>query len=448
MNSNYQSTFPLQQELFETSQYLKSDRWGFFSIVTKDGNGKTRQKPYSLNQLPAVLSLYSKQRDVDAWISQATFDRPSRRSVNMLSIGVLFIDLDYYKDPRLPNDPDKMAHLVLEHCRLNNIPEPSVIINSGRGLQIKWFHSILPSRALPRWHAVEDALIASFNNLAVDNSVRDVSRVLRIVNSVNQKNNAKVEILHINWDEFGGLEPKLHDFNEIADQVLPLTRDELNQLRTKRLTVIQGSKKETSNLVRFSRTQLAWDRMKDIELLAKLRYQDKIPEGHRNQFLWLIINFSSLALWGRVDNFWNEAYQSTQRLCDYMSQSEIRSNLSTVYAKTKQMARGEWVTYNGKKYPPLYTPKNDTLINMLKITKDEERQLKTIISKDVKNERKAEKNKADRRKAGSISRAEYEAKASMLSRNVKELKGKGYKQKYIAEELGITAARVCQILKN
>jgi len=62
-----------------------------------------------------------------------------------------------------------------------------------------------------------------------------------------------------------------------------------------------------------------------------------------------------------------------------------------------------------KKYPPLYTPKNDTLINLFRISDEEQRRLRTIISTDLAKERHRKRDEARRRAAGAIDRATYEA---------------------------------------
>ncbi len=55
--------------------------------------------------------------------------------------------------------------------------------------------------------------------------------------------------------------------------------------------------------------------------------------------------------------------------------------LMTLYAKAKQYEAGEKVEFGGKQFAPLYTPRNDTLINLFQITEDEQRALRTLISK-------------------------------------------------------------------
>ena len=71
------------------------------------------------------------------------------------------------------------------------------------------------------------------------------------------------------------------------------------------------------------------------------------------------------------------------------------------------MARGEWVTYNGRKVPPVYTPKHSTIIDMLGITDDEMQTLDVIISEDIKKDRHRQAEAQRRREAGAIDRETY-----------------------------------------
>lgn len=78
----------------------------------------------------------------------------------------------------------------------------------------------------------------------------------------------------------------------------------------------------------------------------------------------------------------------------------------TLYAKAKAYEAGERVTFSGKEFAPLYTPRNNTLINLFQITTDEQRQLRTIIETDIAVERRRERDKkrvtAFRRAAGVV----------------------------------------------
>ena len=65
-------------------------------------------------------------------------------------------------------------------------------------MYIKWvFNSFLPSTALPRWKLVQQRLVSVFfKQLCADPKASDAARVLRVVGSINSKNNEAVRIIY------------------------------------------------------------------------------------------------------------------------------------------------------------------------------------------------------------------------------------------------------------
>ncbi|MCK2128200.1 hypothetical protein MX652_16095, partial [Thauera aromatica] len=98
---------PAQAQLFsleEAGCYHDTARQGFFSLLmATGGGGGKKQDSYRLSQMPVVLSMLDHSRDT--WLSQAEFIKPNRRVVNLARIGLLFADLDTYREP--------WAHLTL-----------------------------------------------------------------------------------------------------------------------------------------------------------------------------------------------------------------------------------------------------------------------------------------------------------------------------------------------
>ncbi len=207
----------------ETGNYLDAQKWGWFTTLHRErGKSKAHQKAYPLRDLPQVLTLVGQdRRDVDWWISQAVFTKPNRRKVNLAHVGVAFVDLDYYRFPGLACLPEsEILDRVGLHCEQTGIPLPSLIIDSGKGLQIKWFHEPLPRQALPRWDALQKGLVKSFEPLGADANARDISRVLRIVRTTNQKTGRQARVIWVNTD-YDILDPKQYTFNGLVEQVLP-----------------------------------------------------------------------------------------------------------------------------------------------------------------------------------------------------------------------------------
>lgn len=100
----------------EAGCYHDTARQGFFSLLmaTCEGSGK-KQDSYRLSQMPVVLSMLDHSRDT--WLSQAEFIKPNRRVVNLARIGLLFADLDTYREPWAQGrSPEQLAAAVMFRC--------------------------------------------------------------------------------------------------------------------------------------------------------------------------------------------------------------------------------------------------------------------------------------------------------------------------------------------
>ena len=97
---------------------------------------------------------------------------------------------------------------------------------------------------------------------------------------------------------------------------------------------------------------------------------------------------------GKLSDIWYEAEALASQI-DPNRSFYRKSDLSTLYRKAQETKNGLAVTFNGKNYPPMYTPRNQTLIDIFKITPDEETKMRTIISKSEKYRRLVAKRRAD-----------------------------------------------------
>lgn len=376
--------------------------------TSEEGFPIRRQRSHHLRDLEAGLVGVAPDRD--AWLSQAEFWRPNRRAVNLARIRVAFVDLDYHKiDFYARESPSTMLSRVLERCDDASIPVPSLVIDSGQGLQLKWvFAEPLPAEALPRWRAMERYLIDVFSDLGGDPACSDPSRVLRIVGTRNSRANRSVSVV---WSS--GSEPT---FDELCDSVLPISREECREAKQRRkkrenrsqLDLLDGGAGTTTGFRYSSGRALAKKRLDDLRRLVELR--GGVKPGERMIHLFWRLNF--MALWGAVnaDSFMENAEELAQELDP--SWNRNTKELKTLADKAAAYGRGETVTYAGAEYPPLYTPRNETLIRIFGISEDEQRQLRTLINKTVAAERHRDRERQRRRKSGAVDRATYERESA------------------------------------
>lgn len=437
--------------LGEAELYHEPQGRGFFSVLWNDeAEQRKRQQSYRVSDMPKVIQLLP--RDRDTWVSQAEFFLPNRRLVNLTSLALQFVDVDYYHSRYADRSRDVVIFSVLNMLDDKGVPLPSLMLDSGRGLQLKWLlDTAIPRQALPRWNAIQKYLVASLEDFGADARAKDASRVLRLVDTVNTRANKFVNVCWVN--ECDG-ELVHYGFDELAESVLPFTRDELAAAKTERLErkaqqsqlrVINGG---LHGLQRLGAKQLAWDRLEDLRTLSRLRgWTGGHPAGERDLFIFYATNFAAL---GGVEpaQLYRESVALAKEFAPTWSHREAQAAVSTVVRKAHEAASGMTVEFNGRKYPPLYTPRNSTLLSQFRVTPDEERQLKTIISKDEKRRRDRERKTEKRREAGSVERKAYLGQAAERRSQARTLARDGLTQAEIAESLGVSRQAVGWYLKD
>lgn len=404
-----------QLELFDASEeaacYHSIERQGYFSLLVANGaNSRKRQESYRLGLMPQVLSRLD--RTHDTWLSQAEFFVPNRRVVNLSRIGLLFADLDTYRTPLAALSPEQQVNALQLCCNDEGIPPPSLVVFSGRGLQAKWLlDGTIPRQALPRWDACQRILVERLANLGSDMAAKDASRVLRLVETVNSKSGEMCRVIHVNSGTDG--EPIRYGFEYMTECLLPVSRWEIERQKKARKTRQEQRSQPQLRLVpggwtggirALNTRRLAWDRLEDLRALRLLR--GGAHEGERMKFLLWELNF--LMLSGAVHS--TRMYPEAAALAKEIDPAwgYHSEELMTLYAKAKAWNAGEAVEFNGKKYPALYTPRNDTLISLFRITDAEQEHLRTIISRSMALERDRARHEARRRAAGAVERSAYE----------------------------------------
>jgi len=84
--------------------------------------------------------------------------------------------------------PALWADLDINILQLNKLPEPTIIINSGKGKHLYWMLE-KPVRLEPEWKIalIEAILEGIAETISADKNAKDISRVLRLPGSVNYK---------------------------------------------------------------------------------------------------------------------------------------------------------------------------------------------------------------------------------------------------------------------
>ena len=202
-------------------RYLHDAGKGLVTVAQKTPDWQ--QHSYKMQELGEVMPAYGGADDV--YISQNRF-WGSRAISRLAQLSAMFADLDYYKIPDLIGmHPLGVTELAFEELQRSGLPPPSLVVATGRGLALTWRHDPVPGAVLPKWKLCQDFIFEALKNLGADSSAKDATRVFRLVGSRNSKSGTVVEAI---WED---PEDVIWDFGDLADEILPLSRKELEERR-------------------------------------------------------------------------------------------------------------------------------------------------------------------------------------------------------------------------
>lgn len=435
---------PVQLSLFssETEPACYLSGRGYAAVLVKK-NGVVKQDFFHLDQLDQICQLIGPETDL--WISQAVFTKLCRRAVHISHLDLNFVDLDFYKDLdenawAQGKDEKELAEAIRFFCLENGIPVPSIIVHSGQGLQLKWLYDApIPRRALPRWQALENYIVERFKERGSDSQVKDPSRVLRVVDSINTKVNKVVKVIRAEMNEDGTL--RRYNFEYLCESFLPLTREEIRERREEKYPTEapKTTKKKVSGTAKdFTYKTLYWGIVEDLRALLRIR--GGIEVGMREIFTMVMLNYLLLS---RVIPPRDLFYEAAELAKEVDPRWNCRSeSFRTLYKKACQYNKGETVLFGGREFPPLYTFKVSSLIQLLKISDIEQREMKVLVSEQEKKRRLVEK----RREKGVIPRDEYRAISFVRRDRALDLRQKGLSIRQIAQQMNVSKSAVQRYL--
>jgi hypothetical protein len=347
-----------------------------------------QQHSYPAEKLYEILPAYGALSDV--YISQNRF-YGSRKADRLAELSALFTNLDYYNISDLSGmHPLGVLELALENLEQASIPRPSIAIATGRGLALVWRHEPVPGYVLPKWNRCQKEIYEALEDLGADPSALDAARVLRLVGTYNSKSGALVGSIFEDLDY-------VWPFGDLADEILPLTRAQLEEQRrarcATRVNPRTAPEREDNPSEGLSSLTLHQERLDDLQLLIQLRELDRLPPGQRD--LWMFCAAVSLSYLLEPQAFEKKMFELGRDYAGW-SEAETRSRMHTVLTKRQAAADGETAEWLGQQRDPRYRLTNQRIIAMLKITPEEEVHLKAIISKETKRQRDRERKERER----------------------------------------------------
>ena len=377
---------------------LHSSNDGFITIAKNQDTWK-QQYFNDINKINIKLNTK------DTYVSQNSFIKESRQLINLNRLHSIYIDIDCYR-----KNLTKEAVIFFLEEMYGEIPRPNYLIDSGRGV----YYIILideNKKKLPEWQTIEKFLFSKMEWLGADAKCLDATRVLRVVDSVNSRNNQRVTILdHYDYN---------YSINEILENYIPEIPRAKKAKKKKK-----GRPKKIVSL--YNLYTLYHSRIEDIKTLCRIRNYNM--NGYRETTLFLYRYFSNVYHDDEDDALYN-ALELNKKFTEPLNEIELIEDTQSASRYYKDLK---------------YKYSNEKLIKLLDITEDEQKQLSTIISTKEKYRRNNLRRYRERRdKEG---KTEKEIEIEKRKESVRELKQKKYTNKEIAEMLGITERTVKRYL--
>jgi hypothetical protein len=414
----------------------KTKKTGYVATLRLAKKRKS-QKFYGLNDLNQLLKKAEK-RHSDVYLSLNAFDYGSRKAKSLKQIRNIGVDIDCYKvDLTIAQAVEEIKNRIVQGI----IPNPNLLIHSGRGLQL--VYSIAGGAApamlfLSRY--ITTQYIAALKDLGADTSATDPSRVFRLPGSINSKNGKQVTV-----DTWRKLE---YSLEELYSFCTPLEKKRRPRKRKDKLTTLPA-KKGLKNLYSLNTA-----RKDDLEMLVQLR---KGAIERRNVLTYIYTYTIALIVKNKAAAL-EFALQLNDRITDPQPVKEVQRTAGNAYDDAMKFfgefqKRGYkmWYKHNDGIKRPM---KNENIIKELEITAAEMSEMTTIIGKGEKRERDKAYHNKKRREQGVLPREEYlELEQKNTEKQIEFIREQlaanpKIKQKELAEMLGVTQPRVSHLMKK
>lgn len=420
------STSPRKAKEHVAFHHSGADGW--VTIAKKDPNSRRfRQYHYQPEELAQHISEWIGE---DVYFSQNTFYKPQRRIENIRQLRCLYVDLDVYNKGLTPEWV--LGKLELEYFG-QVIPEPNMVIFSGRGLVPIWNIEPIPYMAMPLWKAVEAHFIKVLNDFGADTKASDPTRIFRLAGTINSKSGTTVEAEYRHQYRY--------DIHQLQYDYLPeLTPKKEDKPKT-------GRKQRVVRMFNIYTLHLA--RAKDIAKLVEIR------KGRVDSFRELICflyRYFTCCYTSDPEQALEQTISLNREFAHPLKEKEV--------INATKSAQRAWEAKSDKKadeaakamgFPGAgYRMKNTKIIEWLDITPEEQREMSTIIGPQEKRRRNTEKKREARRESGVKSRDEYlEAQKRETEEKVEKLKelmkNPQRTNKELAKEMGVSKSTIMRL---
>lgn len=397
-----------------------------YIAVAKKQKGKFTQTSVPLDLLAYYLDL-----EGTCYLSVNTFFRPSRAKRNVRHLNAFFLDIDCLK---IGVSKEDALRAIQYEVQRETVPEPTCIIDSGNGLYPIWKIESAPGK-FPKvtrlYDHIQRYLYDIFKDIGADAQALDISRVLRVPGS-KTKADKRVQIVTFNPNAIYTMRI-MQEYLNFDGQYEAMLAD--NATRRKDKPTAQ-QKRNIKHLYNVYTLNVA--RARDFEMICKLRNYD--VTGFRDTLIY-IYHYWMLMVHQDEKTALYHTLNLNDSFSEPLTEDEVKSYVSSsvkMFRDIQGKSAEELKLQAGVYKMRGYNFSNRKLIELLEITVEEQKHLKTIISKEVKYQRNNER-RTPRNEDGLTPR---EAAKKELIAKVQELTAQGFTNAQIAKELNISVSTI------
>lgn len=280
-----------------------------------------------------------------------------------------------------------------------------------------WRLQDAPVGALATWERVEKYLCESLRDLGADSAATDPARLLRLPGTRNSRNGTTCKIMVMNDIRY--------NLGELAEKYVPRVPRSKN-------TPEKSSYTKIGHIYNSYSLHLA--RIHDLETLVRLRGGN--VTGYRNSILHMYAYWTWLT---SADP--DEAREAVYRMNDRFSEPLPMADVAAILRSCARTAE-EWETNenNGYNY------KNQTIIDVLDISREEQKKMKTIIGTEEKRQRENASRRLQRRNENGETQRQIHKNET--TQKIYEMAAQGLTQAEIASCIGVSRRTVCRAIQS
>lgn len=418
---------------------IHRDDDGFITIGVKDKKETFYQWCYSEDELmKKEVIQYLHTLKLNTYISINSFYIPVRNSNNIRRINALYIDIDNHKELVTK----EMVQALLKHLQNKYyskvIPDPTIVVETGRGVQLIFLLEHLPKQGLKFWQNIENELAKrlkslNFKGFELDESCTDVTRVFRMPGTLNTKSNSYAEIIEINNN--------IYRLDELKKEYFKYIPKSTRKRKNKVLNL-------TSGQTGLNIYELNWKRREDIQRIQDLRHGE--CEGLREVMCFLYRYYSCLIESNCKEGLnkmlkFNQRFSEPLPLHEVIKATESAEKAYKAHCESLKDNKGSIVVFeNGEFKLKGYNYTNTKLIKLLKIKEEEQRHLLILISRKEKYRR----NNIRRTPRNEKGLTNKQQELADLKIEILELQEQGMSNRAIAKDLNISEYKVRSLLKK